>query len=67
VVMPSITGNTGMTGMTGPSLPWLLSDTSTQISPTGLNGGRFRLNSQHRPVYEPRGAELVPSNCRRTH
>jgi hypothetical protein len=49
VVMPSITGNTGMTGMTGPSLPWLLSDTSTQISPTGLNGGRFRLNSQHRP------------------
>ena len=45
VLMPSIIGNTGMTGMTGPSLPWVLSDMSTQISPTGLNGGTFPVNS----------------------
>ena len=45
VLKPSITGNTGMTGRTGPSLPWMLSDMSTQIRPTGLNGGRFPLNN----------------------
>jgi hypothetical protein len=46
VLKPSIIVDTEMTGAAGPSLPWgVLSDMSTQISPTRLNGGRFPLNS----------------------
>ena len=45
VLRSSITGNTGMTGRTGPSLPWVLSDMSTQVRPIRLNWGSFPLNS----------------------
>jgi hypothetical protein len=65
--MPSITGNIGMTGMTGPSLPWLLSDMSTQISPIGLNGGRFLLNSRHRPPLSLPAVELAVANTAHEH
>jgi hypothetical protein len=41
--------------MTGPSLPWVLSDMSTQISPNRLNWGSFRLTASVGPrhLYRP--------------